>query len=251
MRIAVIYLVAIAAAEVVTTFFLPLLGIVGHIIILVAVIFHSALSNKYPHRQLLLCLALVPLVRIMSLTIPLANIPQVWWYPIIYAPLIVAAFVVMRVLGYRAEDVGLSFKFSPLQVAVALSGLAFGVAEYFILREEAIATGAVLLETPILSPLFLLMFTGFGEELLFRGVLQRSAFGAFRWWGIVYVNAIFAILHMLHTQAGLLSQFDVLFVFGIAMFFGWVVKKEGSLLGVTLSHGITNIVLFLIAPSFF
>jgi membrane protease YdiL (CAAX protease family) len=50
---------------------------------------------------------------------------------------------------------------------------------------------------------------------------------------------------------GFLSWLDVIFVFLVALFFGGVVKKTGSLLGVTLSHGITNIMLFLIAPFFF
>ena len=77
-------------------------------------------------------------------------------------------------------------------------------------------------------------------------MLQRTAVEAFRWWGIVYVSLLFAVLHV-----GFLSWLDVIFVFAVALFFGWVVKKTGSLLGVTLSHGITNIMLFLIVPFFF
>jgi membrane protease YdiL (CAAX protease family) len=65
-------------------------------------------------------------------------------------------------------------------------------------------------------------------------------------WGIIYVSYIFAILHI-----GFLSWIDVVFVFGVALFFGWVVKKTGSLLGVTLSHGITNIILFIVAQFYF
>ena len=57
---------------------------------------------------------------------------------------------------------------------------------------------------------------------------------------------LFAIMHM-----GFHSVLDVLFVFGVAMFFGWVVKKTGSLLGVTLAHGLTNIMLFLVFPFFY
>jgi len=94
--------------------------------------------------------------------------------------------------------------------------------------------------------LILLLGTGFVEEFIFRGVLQRSAVEAFGGWGVIYVSLLFAILHI-----GFLSWIDVVFVFVIALFFGWVVKKTGSLLGVTLSHGITNIVLYLVVPFFF
>ena len=48
-----------------------------------------------------------------------------------------------------------------------------------------------------------------------------------------------------------LAILDIVFVFVVALFFGWIVKKTGSLFGVILSHGITNIVLFVIAPFFF
>ena len=88
--------------------------------------------------------------------------------------------------------------------------------------------------------------TGFVEEFIFRGVLQRTAMEVFGRWGIIYVSLLFAVMHI-----GFLSLIDVTFVFAVALFFGWVVKKTGSLFGVTLAHGITNIILYLIAPFLF
>lgn len=241
---AVIYLLAITAAEAVTVFLAPLWGIISHIIVLIALILHSASVSEHRYQQLVLSLALVPLVRIMSLSMPLAGIPQIWWYPIIYAPLLAAAIAVIRLTGYRLKDVGLTVRLLPVQLAVALSGFLFGVAEYFILAPESMATEFTWPEI-WLPALLLLVCTGFVEEFIFRGVLQRTALEAFGGWGIVYVSLLFAILHM-----GFLSWIDVAFVFVVALFFGWVVKKTGSLLGVTLAHGITNISLYLILPFF-
>ena len=82
-------------------------------------------------------------------------------------------------------------------------------------------------------------------EFIFCEVLQHTAQRVFDLWEIFYVSLIFAILHI-----GFLSWIDVIFVFAVALFFGWIVKTTGSLLGVTLSHSITNIVLFLVAPFF-
>ena len=245
MRVAIIYRLAITLAEV-ATIFMPVWGIVCHIAILMAVLLHSALgfAGKYDYRQLVLSLALVPLVRIISLSMPLVNIPQIWWYPIIYAPLLAAAFVAVRILGYKIEDVGLNFKLLSVQPAVALTGIVFGITEYLILRPEAMVS-ELTWQAIWLPALIILVSTGFVEEFIFRGVLQRTAVEAFRWWGIVYISFLFAILHV-----GFLSWLDVIFVFGVALFFGWVVKKTGSLLGVTLAHGITNIMLFLIMPFF-
>ncbi|MFC1978049.1 lysostaphin resistance A-like protein [Chloroflexota bacterium] len=246
MKEALGYFLAITVIELITAIGEPVWGIFGHIIILITVILRSALIDRQSHQQLLLSLALVPLVRIISLSMPLANIPQAWWYPIIYTPLLVAAVMVVRVLGLRAEDVGFIFRMLPVQLVVALSGFMLGIAEYLILKPEAMIV-ELTWQGIWPSALILLVTTGFVEEFIFRGVLQRTAREAFGWWwGIVYVSLLFAVLH-----TGFLSWLDVVFVFVVALFFGWVVKKTGSLLGVILAHGITNIMLFLVAPFFF
>ena len=260
MIIAIIYLLAVTLAELVTTGIFPfgplaqpqpVWGIVFHIAILVAALLHSALglSANNRQRQLVLSLALVPLVRIISLSMPLVGVPQLWWYPIMYLPLLAAALVGMRILGYRAEGIGLNFRLFPVQIAVGLTGFGFGVAEYWILvklppeplLEPLVAE--LTWQSAWLPALVLLATTGFVEEFIFRGVLQRAAVERFRWPGMLYVSGLFAILHM-----GFLSWLDVIFVFSVALFFSWVVKKTGSLLGVTLSHGITNIVLMVVMP---
>lgn len=51
---------------------------------------------------------------------------------------------------------------------------------------------------------------------------------------------------MLHI--GYLSVVDVGLVLIAGLFFGWIVQKAGTLMGVALSHGITNILLYLIVP---
>jgi membrane protease YdiL (CAAX protease family) len=249
---AIVYLLAIVVAEVVTVIFQPVAGIACHTIILLAVVVDSALISTYSNSRLVLSLSLVPLIRIISLSLPLADIPQIWWYPIIYLPLLAAAVVVARLLDCKPKDIGLSFGLIPVQLVVGLLGLGFGIAEYFILVNlpaepliEPLVTEPTWQATWL--PALILMFsTGFIEEFIFRGVMQRTAVEAFGGWGIVYVSFLFAILHI-----GFLSWIDVAFVFAIALFFGWVVKKTGSLFGVSLSHGITNIMLFIAAQFFF
>ena len=91
----------------------------------------------------------------------------------------------------------------------------------------------------------LLLFTGLSEELRFRGVLQTAAvrvMGARR--GIVYVSLMFGALHV-----GWSSAVDVGFVTLVGLSFGWAVHRTGSIVGVTLAHGIVNIVLFIVLPN--
>ena len=60
MKEAIIYLLAIVAAEVVTVFYMPVWGVVCHIVILVSVLLHSAIVSESHLQQLILSLALVP-----------------------------------------------------------------------------------------------------------------------------------------------------------------------------------------------
>jgi len=118
-----------------------------------------------------------------------------------------------------------------------------GYLEYLILKPEPLIktfTWAHWLG----AALILLISTGFLEELIFRQMMQKTAVKRLgKLFGIVYVAAIFAVLHI-----GYSSFTDVLFVFAVGLFFGWAVDKTGSIVGVTLAHGLANITLFLIFP---
>jgi len=240
------YLLVITAVEVVTIFYHPLWGIIGHTALLATVIVHSAQISDRTRRQMVLSLALVPLIRVMDLSLPLLDIDPMWRFTMVYAPLLVASVVVVRVLGYSRNEVGFKLKSLPIQLGVALTGLLLGGAEYLILRPEQALIAQFTWSEALPISLVLVVSTGFVEEFAFRGVLQRSAVELFGWWGIVYVSLIFSALHM-----GFRSWEDVIFVFGVAMFFGWAVKKTGSLFGVTIAHGITNILLFVVLPFIF
>ena len=147
-------------------------------------------------------------------------------------------------INLTPEGVGLTSRRPYLQLAVALTGFAFGIMEFIILRPEPIIP-ELSWEGVLLSSFIMIVGTGFVEEFIFRGVAQRASIAVLGRWGIIYIAFIFAILHMIHQ-----SPIDIVFVFAVGLFFGWVVYKTGSLLGVTLSHGITNILLYVIFPFF-
>lgn len=238
---AILYLLGIAAAELITALVDPVGGIIFHAFILLTLLSHASFA-PHPSRELYLSLSLAPLTRILSLSLPLANIPQIYWYIIIAIPLLIATFIVASMLGYRRTEVGITLRNLPLQLLIAATGVAFGFIEYQILKPDALI-GALSLRGIMLPALIMIVATGFVEELIFRGVMQRSSLEAMGTRGLLYITAIFAVLHI-----GFLSAIDVLFVFAIGLFFAFTVKKTGSLLGVSLSHGITNILLYLIIP---
>jgi len=241
-RVALGYLAALALAEVLTALVVPRVGLVLHGLLLLVLLLHTGLNWEHPGRGLLLSLAFAPLIRLLSLSLPLVGIPLVYWYLVNSIPLFVATYIAMRTLNLRWHAVGLNLRAWPLQLAVGVVGAIFGYVEYQILRPAPLARSFTL-EQLWLPALILLFSTGFMEELIFRGVMQRAAQQALGRLHIVYVSALFAVLHV-----GYKSLLDVVFVFGVALFFGCVVERTDSILGVSLSHGLTNIVLFLVAP---
>lgn len=243
MKVAIFYLAAITGAEIVTNYASrPAEGLIFHLLILVALITHSSLTTDSPKHKLLLALSLGPLTRIVSLSIPLTQIPSLYWYLIIYPILFLAAWITMRHINFTPRMIGLTVRRPYLQLLVALSGFAFGIIEYLILRPEPLISeltwGGVLF-----SFFIMVVGTGFVEEFIFRGVAQRAALEVLGRWGIIYIALIFAVLHLIHQ-----SPVDIVFVFAVALFFGWVVNKTGSLIGVIMAHGITNVLLYVIIP---
>ena len=126
---------------------------------------------------------------------------------------------------------------------IATTGLLFGYLERLIIQPPAITPDLSLAAVwwPALS---LLLFTGLSEELLFRGLLQTAAVKSLgAWWGILYISLLFGVMHI-----GWQSALDVVFVTVVGLFFGWVVHRTGSIFGVTIAHGLTNIMLFIVLP---
>jgi membrane protease YdiL (CAAX protease family)/LysM repeat protein len=191
----------------------PRAGQALHLLVLFILLIHASLTWQRPIHRFLLSLAFVPLIRIISLSLPLAGIPLIFWYLIVSIPLFAAAFVSLRLLRLRPRSLSLlvlNYTWDRLLIAATI----------------------------------LLVSTGYLEELVFRGIMQRMSVERLGpVFGVIYVALIFAVLHI-----GYQSLLDVIFVLVIGLLFGWFAAWSGGLLGVTLSHSLTNIVLFLVIP---
>lgn len=236
------YLLAITLAELLTTFTSPRAGLALHGMILALLVLHAALTWDRPVHTVLITLIFAPLIRMVSLSLPLFSFPLFTWYAIISLPLFVTAGLTSRLLGLRWADLGVNLRGLGWQLPVSLTGLALGYTEYQILRPQPLAA-AFTWQAIWLPALILLISTGFFEELVFRGLMQSTAARVLGRFGLPFVALVFAALHV-----GYKSIVDVLFVFAVGLFFGWVVARTRSIVGVTFAHGLTNIVLFLVMP---
>ncbi|PKP51151.1 MAG: hypothetical protein CVT90_03110 [Candidatus Altiarchaeales archaeon HGW-Altiarchaeales-3] len=242
-----LYFIAMGAAEIILVYYSLGIGLFIHALIMVFLIILSSNIKEKNSSLFFQTLALLPLLRILSVSIPLiVFLNPIYRFLLIYSPLLLAAFIFIRNNKLRAEDVGISFKDIKLHMIIALSGIIFGIIEYSILKEQITPFGAL---DPSFSgiltyALILLFFTGFTEELIFRGMLLTNTakiFSANK--SIIFVSILFMFMHI-----GWNSLTDLLFVFLVSLFYCYVFLKTRSILGITISHGVTNIVEFVILP---
>lgn len=238
----IFYLQLITLAEVLTTLRAPSLGLGLHSVTLVALLIHGAIDNNIRYRRLYLSLSLAPLMRVLSLSLPLAERPMVEWYFWIGFLVYVGIFITMPIIKIPATRIGINIGKFPQQLLIGLIGVPLGVIEYYILQPEPLVP-ELTIEAMIVPALVLIIFTGVLEEVMFRGLIQQTAIACFGRFGITFSGLLFAVLHV-----GYGSVLDVIFVFGAAILFGLITNSTGSLLGVSIAHGLTNIGLLIVFP---
>lgn len=197
-----------------------------------------------PARGLFLALTLAPLTRLVTFALPLAVMPEVSWYAAVSLPLFVAAVLAARRLQLAPAGIGLQFGTGlPVQILIGLSGIVLGYAEYQIVKPAPLVRSLTLGEV-WLPALILMIGTGLFEELIFRGLLQRTAVDLLGRNAVLYVVAVYAILHL-----GYKSATDLVLAAGLGLVFGVVAATTRSILGVALAHGLANVMVFIALPA--
>ncbi|MDI6881730.1 MAG: type II CAAX endopeptidase family protein [Methanothermobacter sp.] len=237
------YIIGLFFAEISTSYLNVPTGLGIHAIILFILFLHSSLATNEKVKRLLNSMMILPLLRIIGLSMPIVKIPQLYWFIIIAIPLFAASYTLMKIQGLGIKDVGLTLKRPISQFLIALTGIPLGYIEFKILHPHALIPQPSL-QYLLLGFIVMLIGTGLAEEILFRGILQRNSedlLGAFP--GLLYTSLLFTIFHI-----GWKSVHDLIFVFLVAIFYGYSYHKTRSIIGVTLSHGLSNSILFLFMP---
>ncbi len=217
-------------------------GMIAHGCILVFLLLHSTIVENRYFSNLYASLSIVPLIRILSLCIPLMHFEYILWFLIVGVPLFAAIFtciyiqcIDLRCVGFKIQ----SYRDVPLTYGIILLGIPVGMVEYYMLEPEFMIGARVSWVVPIL---ILVICTGFLEELLFRGLLQHTFTAAVGMRGILIVSMLFGFLHLGNSWLDCVLAGEIGFIYAL------VVRKTGSIYGVSISHGVINIMLFLVMP---
>ncbi len=243
------YTVAFAVTEALIALGAAALGGLSHACLVLVMINHYMLA-KHPSRRkyddphasywysdALLGFALVPLSRLISLgvvssAILVGEMPLIWLYLIVGAPMLLAVVLIARVLALSWADLGLVPRgWRPLDLAIVPASLPLSYVAFLLLRPQPLIQ-ALQWQEAFAASVMLTIFAGLAEEVLYRGLLQYIAGEVFGRTSPLWTALLFAIMHL-----GSGSPLYILFAGSVGLLFGWHVNRYGSLWGVTLTHG--------------
>jgi hypothetical protein len=117
------------------------------------------------------------------------------------------------------------------------------VGEYFIITPAA-AFPTFEIKYLVRDLVYMVVFVGLGEELLFRGLVQRDMMNLLGWkWGLLGASLMFMVMHLTWRSIPELG-----FTFGAGLIFGYLYYKTRSLTAPIIAHGIGNTVLVAVMP---
>lgn len=239
------YILILTFSELITTYYMTSWGIIIHVILITGLVINSTLTKSVKFSYLLQAMILLPLIRIMSLSIPVMELEPLYWLVIMSIPVFVAIRILMQSQYLNKKMIGLNTRYLPLQLLVGLTGIGFGFVEYFILQPTALIPDLSLVNV-IFAGSIVIISTGLLEELVFRGIIQKNAENIMgKTWGIIFTSSLFVGFNISWN-----SPLDLLFIFGISLCYGYIFQKTRSILGISISHGLCNVVLFIILPFF-
>jgi membrane protease YdiL (CAAX protease family) len=234
----------VGAAELLTTFSPPL-GLALHALAFLAALLRGAASRSGRSSPMYVCMAVGPLIRLLSLSLPLGPFPLMHWYVIMSIPLFAAILLAARALGYGTAALGVRVRLRalPVDLLLLVLGPIVGFVQYELLQPRALVP-ELTIESVWLPAAVLVISTAVPEELAFRGLIQRGLWQSLgAGWAVLISAALYAVLHI-----GYREGMAVLLMFAIGLVFAIVRWRSGSILGVTLGHAGMNVSVFFVWP---
>jgi len=166
--------------------------------------------------------------------------------PTIYILIISVAVAFIIVKRISLARVGLTRGLHPMYKQIAAGGsigLLSSLIEYWILRPSPIRLTEDSLQAILYVVIVMTVFVGFGEELLFRGLVQESYQKVLPAWSAILLASIqFSLMHY-----GWQNPLELLFSYGMGIAFGFSFWKTKSLATPIAMHALNNIAMFIIA----
>ncbi len=236
----------VLVAEFIFTYWNISIGVIIYLLILISLLIITRFKYKESAPSLYLALTLIPLIRIISVSIPMQGIPEVFGFVVVSLPLFIAGAMVAKMVGLTYAALGFRFYRFHIQLLIALLGLPLGFVEFFIVQPE-ITNIAVASDEILMWVIVLIICVGLLEEFIFRGILFNVAIKVLGSENAIYFTSLsYAALNISGR-----SFLNVIYTFLVSILFCRLFVWQKSLLGLSLAHGLINVTLYIICPLFF
>jgi len=189
-------------------------------------------------------LALIPLYILFTSSLPWFFINQQYLLPAVYSTIL--ALCLWHIYQKKLSFSVLGFKKNKWLKYVLIGiilGIPMGAGEYFVIYPPP-AFPTFEVKYLLRDLVYMVCFVGLGEELLFRGLLQRDLTNALGWkWGVFLASLMFAVMHLTWRSIP-----ELFFVFLAGMILGYIYYKTKSLVAPIVMHGIGNVTLVAVMP---
>lgn len=199
----------------------------------------TALVSEGPVRAVQVALLPLPVLRLIALSAPEGTATATALLAWVAVPWVVGVVLAARAAGYGPVALGLRGAFSPWHL------VALGIGAVFALVSATLADAGIAgtwrvpaPEAPLVWASVAVAILAIAEEILFRGLLQRTAI---RLWGLVpgvtFAAAAYAAMHLTLPLPWALAAAAL----GLA--FGAVAALSRSVVGTSLAHAAANVVI--------
>ena len=189
-------------------------------------------------------LVLIPLYILFTSSLPWFFLSQELLLPAVYSAVIaLCAWHIYR-KNISLRDIGFSRQRLAKYILVGfLVGAPLGAAEYFIITPVP-SFPTFEIKYLMRDFAYMVLFVGVGEEVLFRGLVQRDMANLLGWkWGLLGASVMFGVMHLTWRSIPELG-----FTFIAGLIFGYIYYKTRSLTAPIIAHGVGNTVLVAIMP---
>lgn len=237
-----IYGVLIGLAEVLIVFQQVEFGVTLHFALLGLLLTHTVLAYKLKAHQFYLALSLAPITRILIIFGSTLGLPFSFWFWFVCLSLYGAVIILVKALNIHAKEMGINTNNLPIQLPIGLLGFPLGYAGYYILKPLPVSSLGV---EEVLLPAIILIFAGFTEELVFRGVMLPAALKTInRTYAVVFISLICSFIYF-----GTLQPYFIVFAFGVSILFSIFFVWQKTIIGIALAHGFYNLTVYIICPN--
>ena len=189
-------------------------------------------------------LVLIPLYILLTSSLPWFFLSQELLLPAVYSTILaLCAWHIYR-KNISLRDIGFSRDRVLRHVLIGvLVGVPLGAGEYFIITPAA-AFPTFEIKYLRRDLAYMVFFVGLGEELLFRGLVQRDMTNLLGWkWGLLGASLMFGVMHLTWRSIPELG-----FTFLAGMLLGYLYYRTRSLTSPIVAHGVANTILVAVMP---